>query len=120
MKLLLHVTPLLVLNLGGYVIIKLVAGEPLQNHLLIQLGLIALLGVVYASMMLAWLWLGRRYQLSYIYPILGLNYVIAVFVGSLAFHEPFYWQSLAGTLVIMAGVVLISTSPHSAEPSHPS
>ena len=115
MKLLLHVAPLLLMNLGSYVLIKLVRSDSLEEALWIQLALVALLGVIYAAQMVLWLWVGKHYQLSFIYPLMGINYVLSLFVGMAAFGEAFSWQATLGSLIITVGVVLISTSPHRDE-----
>jgi len=118
MTTILHVAPLLLLNIGSYILIKLIGLDSLQGRFLLQGVLLVLLGVSYVSMTLMWLWLGKRYQLSYIYPLVGLNYVIAVFVGMWAFGEPFTWHAMGGALIITLGVVLISSTPHRHEPSN--
>jgi drug/metabolite transporter (DMT)-like permease len=115
MKLFLCVVPLLVLNLGSYVLIKLIKPESVAALDWSQLGLVVLLGVVYTSQTLFWLWVGKQYQLSYIYPFMGINYILSLVVGMLAFREPFSWQATIGSAIIMAGVLLISSSPHRDE-----
>jgi drug/metabolite transporter (DMT)-like permease len=115
MKLLLCVVPLLVLNLGSYVLIKLIKPDMVAALDWSQLALVVLLGVVYCSQTLFWLWVGKQYQLSYIYPFIGINYILSLLVGMTAFHEPFSLKATIGSAVIMAGVLLISSSPHREE-----
>jgi drug/metabolite transporter (DMT)-like permease len=115
MKLLLCVVPLLVLNLGSYVLIKLIKPEMVAALDWSQLALVVLLGAVYGSQTLFWLWVGKQYQLSYIYPFMGINYILSLLVGMMAFHEPFSWQAAIGSAIIMFGVLLISSSPHRDE-----
>lgn len=117
MSLLFSIVPLLVLNLGSYVLIELIDPGAIGSSFWTQLGLLSGLGVVYCSQMLMWLWLGKRYQLSFIYPLMGINYVIAVFVGRVVFKESTSWQVLIGALIISLGVFLITSSPHRDEPS---
>lgn len=117
MKLLLCVVPLLVMNLGSYVLIKLIKPELVAALDWSQLALVAMLGIVYGSQTLFWLWVGKQYQLSYIYPFMGINYILSLIVGVFAFHEPFSWQATIGSGIIMAGVLLISSSPHRDEPN---
>jgi undecaprenyl phosphate-alpha-L-ara4N flippase subunit ArnF len=66
----------------------------------------------YAVSMLAWLLVLARYPLSYAYPLLGLSYVLVYAVAT-------QWSALAesasplrtlGTLVVVAGVVLVSST----------
>ena len=76
------------------------------------------LGLVsYAVSMLAWLLVLARYPLSYAYPLLGLSYVLVYAVAT-------QWSALAesatplrtlGTLLVVAGVVLVSSTR--ADPS---
>jgi drug/metabolite transporter (DMT)-like permease len=104
---------LLVLNLAGGILIKL---SPQVYHDFLLLGgiLVLLLGV-YGARSVTWLLLGKRYQLSFIYPILGINYVISLFVGILLFHEPFVWRRLVGAIIILCGVSLLSFSKQRKE-----
>ena len=115
MKTILHILPLLLLNLGSYVLIKLIGLDELQGRWLLQVVMFGLLGVSYVAMTLMWLYLGKRYQLSFIYPVVGLNYVLAVALGVLVFGEPFTWQTVVGAAIITLGVVLISSTPHRNE-----
>jgi len=115
MKPILHISPLLVLNLGCYVLIKLIGSDSMQGNLLTQLTLLFVLGCAYLAMTLMWLRLGKHYQLSFIYPIVGLNYVVAAILGVMAFGEPFAWQVFVGAASITTGVALISSTPHRHE-----
>jgi len=59
---------------------------------------------------LAWLAVLVRYRLSYAYPLLGLSYVL-VYVGATQWPrlmEPGTPLRTVGTLLIVAGVVLVS------------
>ena len=104
---------LLVLNLVGGILIKF---SPRYYHDLIFLGvLLAFLAGVYGVRSAVWLLLGKRYQLSFIYPILGINYVLSLVVGMAVFHEPFVLQRLVGAVIILCGVMLISFSKHRNE-----
>lgn len=105
------------MNLGSYVLIKLIKPELVAALDWSQLALVAMLGIVYGSQTLFWLWVGKQYQLSYIYPFMGINYILSLIVGVFAFHEPFSWQATIGSGIIMAGVLLISSSPHRDEPN---
>ena len=115
MKVLFHATPLLLLNMGSFVLIKFLGQGSQTMHLVTQLLLLGLLGVSYMTMMMLWLWIGKLYQLSYVYPLLGLNYVFAVMVGAALFNDPFTWQSLLGGIIIATGVAILSTSPNRLE-----
>lgn len=59
--------------------------------------------------------LGQYYQLSYVYPFLGLNYVLSMIAGILLFQEKFDCLRLAGSLVIVLGVFLLMFSKNKEE-----
>lgn len=104
---------LLFLNLAAAVLIKL--SPCYYGELPVLLGLLAGLVAIYGLVAFAWLLLGRRYQLSYVYPLLSLNYVLSLVVGMAAFHEPFNGRRWAGALVIVVGVAVVSRSKHRME-----
>ena len=101
--------------MGSFILIKFLGQGSQTMHLLTQLILLGLLGISYVAMMMLWLWIGKLYQLSYVYPLIGLNYVFAVIVGAALFDDPFTWQSLLGGITIAAGVAILSTSPNRLE-----
>lgn len=112
---LIHATPLLLLNMCVFIQIKYLGQDGPAMHPMTQLLLLGLLGLSYGVMVLLWLWIGQHYQLSYVYPLIGLNYVFAVFVGAALFNDPMTWQSLLGGITITAGVAMLTTSPHQLE-----
>jgi undecaprenyl phosphate-alpha-L-ara4N flippase subunit ArnF len=64
----------------------------------------------YGLSLLAWLAVLARYPLSYAYPLLGLSYVL-VYLGATHWSrlmEPMTPTRTAGTLLILAGVALVS------------
>lgn len=72
-----------------------------------------LVGVAaYAVSMLAWLLVLARHPLSYAYPFLGASYVIVYAVATQwsALGEPSSPLRTLGTLLVVAGVVLVSSS----------
>jgi drug/metabolite transporter (DMT)-like permease len=104
---------LLLLNLGSGILIKLSPGY--YGRVAILLVLIGVVAFIYFLRTLMWLFLGRHYQLSFVYPFLGINYVLSLFVGMSVFGEPFVGRRLAGALVILCGVTLLSFSRHREE-----
>ena len=66
----------------------------------------------YGLRALIWLIVGRRYQLSFVYPLMGLNYILAMLVGVSVFRESFSMQRLIGALIICIGVLIVSQSRH--------
>jgi drug/metabolite transporter (DMT)-like permease len=50
----------------------------------------------------------QRYDLSFIYPFQGLSVIIITFAAATALHEKLTLQLVAGSVLISAGVVLVS------------
>lgn len=61
------------------------------------------------------LFLGKRFQLSYFYPFLSVNYVFSCFIGTLCFGEPLRWGQVIGACVILAGTIILGLSPDALE-----
>ncbi len=99
---------LLFLNLSAGVLVK-VSPTYYGNVIVLSLLILAVLGL-YFLQTLMWLHLGRHYQLSFVYPLLGVGYVLALFVGMAIFDEPFILRRLIGAMIIVIGVALISIS----------
>lgn len=104
---------LLLLNLSSTLLIKYSPAFYSKGKVL--LAAVILLVLIYFFRALIWLYLGNIFQISYIYPFLGLNYVLSIFVGLLIFDEPFLWHRMAGAVIILGGVWIISTSMHQIE-----
>jgi drug/metabolite transporter (DMT)-like permease len=56
---------------------------------------------------LIWLHVLARADLSRVYPFVGLSFVITVVFGYLLFHEAPTPAKLVGTLLVVAGVILL-------------
>lgn len=109
----LSVAFLLFLNLGSGILIKM---SPIYYGRYLLLGsLMLVVSGIYFLRTLMWLLLGKHYQISYVYPLLSINYVLSLFVGTTVFHEPFIWRRLAGAVIILCGVSLLSFSKHRNE-----
>lgn len=57
---------------------------------------------------LAWMAAMTRFDLGYAYPFMSLAFVIVMLLGVLFFGEPPSVQKAAGTLLVMAGLVVIA------------
>jgi drug/metabolite transporter (DMT)-like permease len=55
-----------------------------------------------------WLSVISRWELSVAYPMLGLSYVITVVASWLFLSEQLTWQKLIGSIIISAGVFLVT------------
>ncbi len=69
-------------------------------------------GMTYLIRLVLWLIVGKRYQLSFIYPIMELNYFFSYLIGILCWKENFSWQQIVGLSLICLGVLAITSSPH--------
>jgi drug/metabolite transporter (DMT)-like permease len=101
---------LLFLNMASGVLIKISA----QYHANYYALAVVTSAIVFFYLLrtLVWLFLGKYYQLSYVYPFIGLNYILSVFVGVLFFDEDFQMKRLIGSILILCGVLIITRSKH--------
>ena len=79
-----------------------------------------MLGVAsYGASMIAWLLVLARYPLSYAYPFLGMSYVLVYAAATQwsAFAEPSTPLRAFGTLLVVAGVVLVSSTGEDRTPA---
>lgn len=64
-------------------------------------------GIYFVSAVL-WIIILSRTELSWAFPMISLSYVITVILSPVLLNESFSVQRLLGTLVIVAGVFLVS------------
>ncbi|MBU0936362.1 MAG: hypothetical protein KKI09_14685 [Spirochaetes bacterium] len=103
----------LLLNLAGSLALKTFTAVPIS---LLSLSLFALLlGGIYLARAITWLALGRRFQLSFVYPLLSINYLAAYAIGLLFFSEALTATRVLGCLLISGGAALLGRSKHSTE-----
>jgi multidrug transporter EmrE-like cation transporter len=57
---------------------------------------------------ISWMLAMTRFEISYAYPWVSLNFVLMLVFGVLLFDESFNLAKVFGTLLIIAGVVLIA------------
>jgi multidrug transporter EmrE-like cation transporter len=100
-------------NLLGTIFLKMFADS--SKNLYSVLVFVILIGFTFSVRIISWLMIGRWFQLSYIYPFMSINYVLAFIVGILVFSEPYGLNKMIGSCMITAGVILISFSPHKTE-----
>lgn len=62
---------------------------------------------------LAWMLALTRFELSYAYPWMGLNYLLVLFLGVTLFGEQMTWERTVGTLLVVAGLILLAQSAQS-------
>ena len=103
----------LALNMAGAVIAKYLAMSNGFNVLCV--ALFALLLVSFGMRVVFWIVVGKRWQLSFIYPVLSINYLISFLLGMYLFNEPFHLIRCLGACIIAGGVLVVSLSEHRYE-----
>lgn len=64
--------------------------------------------LLYGASSLLWLLVLSRLEVTVAYPFVGLGFVITMFLGSVLSHEPLGLTRIIGTLLVVAGVILIA------------
>lgn len=59
---------------------------------------------------LLWLFVLGRAPLSLAYPFVGLGFILTMLAGAFVLHEPLTYSRITGTLLIVAGCVLVARS----------
>ena len=99
-------------------LVSIVAGKYIALDLRFSKTLIIWLIVMivsYAAKFLFWMILHRRFKLSFIYPILSINYFVAIFLGKTLFGESITAFKIAGSVILVSGVFLILMSSQKTE-----
>jgi drug/metabolite transporter (DMT)-like permease len=65
---------------------------------------------LYGLTTIGWVWILRHAPLHLAYPFMGLAFLIVPALAWMFLGEPIHWRTFAGGALIMAGVVLASTS----------
>lgn len=76
---------------------------------------LSVLILTYGLKFIFWLILHRKFQLSFIYPFLSLNYFLSLFLGKILFGEPITLMKIIGSIVIVSGVLIITMSSKKLE-----
>ena len=100
----------ILLGVGGQILLKKGATES-ATFARQLLHLPTLMGLsLYVASALLYLIALRRLPVSIAFPSVSLSYVAVAMLGNLVFQEPLGMQQLAGIIVIVTGVVLLSWS----------
>lgn len=94
-------------------LLSIVAGKYIGMNLGLSRIFILWLSVMiitYGLKFALWFILHRKFQLSFIYPFLSLNYFLSLFLGKILFQEPVTMKKIIGSAIIVAGVFIISMS----------
>ncbi len=57
---------------------------------------------------LSWMVAMTKFDISFAYPYMSLIYVIMMMAGVVLFNEPLNSYKISGTLIIIAGIIIIS------------
>jgi len=76
---------------------------------------LSILIITYGSKFFFWFILHRRFQLSFIYPILSLNYFFSLILGKVLFQEAITVKKIIGSIIIVFGVFIIMMSSKKLE-----
>lgn len=99
------------ISIGQLMFKKAAAALPVQPEVmdwLLNGWLIASLAL-YGITTLGWIWILRHAPLHLAYPFMGLAFLIVPTLAWLFLGEPLQWRTLAGGVLIVAGVALAST-----------
>ena len=64
--------------------------------------------VIYAGATILWLYLLSRYDLSKVYPILSIAFIIVLFAARFLLQEKVSLTQWLGTIIIVSGIYLIT------------
>jgi multidrug transporter EmrE-like cation transporter len=95
------------------------ASESVQRALAAGPGVPMLLGIAFSPFVMlglflyfasaaVWLLVLSRVEVSFAYPFVALGFVLTAVLGRLFFHDTISLAKVAGTLLIMAGVVVLA------------
>lgn len=59
---------------------------------------------------ISWMLAMSRFEISYAYPWVGLNFVLMLLLGVVLFGEAFNVAKVLGTILVIAGIVVIARS----------
>jgi len=69
-----------------------------------------ILVIAYAVKFFFWFILHRKFQLSFVYPVLSLNYFFSLILGKVLFQEAITVKKIIGSAIIVSGVFIIMMS----------
>jgi len=99
-------------------LLSIIAGKYIGINLSFLRNLIfwiAVLAAAYIVKFFFWFVLHRKFQLSFIYPILSVSYLFSLILGKVLFQEAITPQKIIGTIIIISGVFIIMISSKKLE-----
>ena len=88
----------------------LIVGEVGMSGMVQNLGAMISNLWLWGAMVLMWMAVLSKVEVSFAYPFLSIGYVVAALVGYYFFDESLTFTRIAGIMVICVGVYLISRS----------
>lgn len=76
---------------------------------------LAILIIAYGSKFFFWFFLHRRFKLSFVYPILSINYFFSLILGKVLFQEAITIQKVIGSIILVIGVFVVVMSSKKLE-----
>lgn len=64
--------------------------------------------VLFGTSFLLWIKILTKNDLSYVYPMVSISYILIILASKFLFNEPFTANKIIGTLAIIAGVFIIN------------
>jgi len=99
-------------------LVSIIAGKYLGINLSFSRTFIfwlAILIIAYGSKFFFWFFLHRRFKLSFIYPILSINYFFSLILGKVLFQEAITIQKVIGSIILVIGVFVVMMSSKKLE-----
>lgn len=56
----------------------------------------------------SWMLAMTKFDISYAFPFVSLNYIIILFAGIVIYHEPINLMKVVGSLIVVVGIVVLS------------
>jgi len=96
-------------SLAGALPVDLMGKVCFVAHLFLNPWVISsILATLFAG--ISWMLAMSRFEISYAYPWIGLNFLLMLFFGVLLFDELFSFGKFIGTALVVAGIIVISRS----------
>lgn len=56
----------------------------------------------------SWMLAMTKFDISYAFPFVSLNYIIILFAGVVIYHEPINLMKIIGSLIVVIGIIVLS------------
>jgi drug/metabolite transporter (DMT)-like permease len=100
----------------GQVLFKIAADRASQDQNfghrlldLVQNGYFCGALLLYAGFSIVWVWILTIIPLSRAYPFVALAFVLTIVLANVLFHEPLSWRLFGGVVMIICGLLLVTS-----------